>query len=319
MLYLNSAEIKKTINYKELVGIIEDTLKLYETGNFVQPDRITVNRNEKESYLYMPSFTEEVKGTKVITLFGDNLAKGVPTLQGVMLLNDVETGKIKCILDGASITAYRTGAVGACGIKYTTPQDVSTLGVVGTGVQAYYQSLYACEVRDIKKITVFDIFADKAEEFKQRLLEVLKDVEVNVASTTEELLKNSEVIVTTTTATKPVLPNDPELLKNKHYVAVGSYKPNMQELPQALFELLDEMFIDVEFAKEEAGDLINPIENGWIKEEGVHTLGKFLDKEIKTDKTTLYKTVGMALFDIFVADYIYKKAVEMGLGQMMEG
>ncbi len=318
MLYLSSNDIEKVINHEEVVEIIESAMLLYETGNFMQPDRITVNRKDKETYLYMPCFTDEVKGTKILTLYVENAQKGIPTIQGVMLLNDVQTGKINCIMEGSTLTAYRTGAVGSCGIKHTTPKNVTTLGIVGTGIQGYYQCLYACKIRNIKQITVFDIFKDKAEEFKKRLENALPNVSIRVADSTEELLNNSEVIVTVTTSPKPVLPNDADLLRGKHFIGIGSYKPTMQEYPQALLEIVDDIFIDVEFAKEETGDLINPLREGWIKENQIHTLGKYLDKEINVDGTTFYKSVGMALFDITVADYIYYKAKKLGIGIELE-
>lgn len=318
MLYLSSKDVEKVVDHKEVVKIIENAMGVYETGNFTQPDRITVNRGDNETYLYMPCFTDDVKGTKILTLYGDNPKKGVPVIQGVMLLNDVETGKIKAVIEGSSLTAYRTGAVGACGIKHTTPENVHTLGVVGTGVQGFYQSLYACRIRPIDTIHVFDIFPDKAADFADRLSKALPDVKVIVCPCVEELIKASEVIVTVTTSPKPVLPNDKELLKGKHFVGIGSYKPNMREYPDALFEVLDEVYIDVDFAKEETGDLATPIANGLIDEEKIHTLGKYLDKEINTDGTTFYKSVGMALFDISVAEYIYDRAKELGVGTELE-
>ncbi len=318
MLYLSSNDIEKVINHEEVVEIIENAMYLYETGNFTQPDRITVNRKDKETYLYMPCFTDEVKGTKILTLYAENAQKGIPTIQGVMLLNDTQTGKINCIMEGSTLTAYRTGAVGSCGIKHTTPENVTKLGIIGTGIQGYYQCMYACKIRNIKQIIVFDIFKDKAEEFKKRLENSLSNISIRVADSTEELLNNSEVIVTVTTSPKPVLPNDADLLRGKHFIGIGSYKPTMQEYPQALFEIVDDIFIDVEFAKEETGDLINPLREGWIKENQIHTLGEYLDKEINVDGTTFYKSVGMALFDITVADYIYNKAKKLGIGIELE-
>lgn len=317
MLYLSSRDIEKVVNYEELVKIIEKTMKIYETGNFVQPDRIAVNRNS-ETYLYMPCFTDNVKGTKILTLFAENATKGIPTIQGLMLLNNNETGKINCIMDGASITSFRTGAVGSCGIKHTTPENVSTLGIVGTGTQGFYQSLYACKMRNIKKISVFDIFSDKAEEFKNTLQAALPNVAVQVMPTCEELVEASEVIITVTTSPKPVIPNNKKLISGKHFIGIGSYKPTMQEFPQALFETLDDVYIDVDFAKEETGDLINPLKEGWIKDEQVHTLGSVLDEKLNVETTTLYKSVGMALFDIYVAEYIYKRALELNIGTMLD-
>lgn len=314
MLYLSSADIEKVVKHEEVVDIIEHAMEVYETGDFTQPDRITVNRGDNETYLYMPCFTDDIKGTKILTLYGDNPKKGVPVIQGVMLLNDAETGKIEAIMEGSTLTAYRTGAVGSCGIRHTTPENVSKLGIVGTGVQGFYQSLYACRMRPIKEIRVFDIFPEKAQEFRDRLATALPDIKVMVMPTSADIVKESEVIITVTTSPKPVLPDDATILKGKHFIGIGSYKPNMQEYPKALFDIVDDIYIDVDFAKEETGDLIHPLANNWIKEDQIHTLGKVLHKTLDVNKTTFYKSVGMALFDITVANYIYQKAKELGVG-----
>lgn len=318
MIYLSAKDIEKVVAFEDVVSIIENAMRLYESKQFLQPDRITVNRGDKETYLYMPCFTDDVKGTKFLTLFADNAAKGIPTIQGLMMLNDNETGKVNCMMEGSTLTAYRTGAVGACGIKHTTPEDCTKLGVVGSGVQGFYQCLYAARIRPIQDIYVFDIFVDKAKDFAKRLQTALPHVRVHVMASCEDLVKESEIIVTVTTSPKPVIPNDPELIKGKHFIGIGSFKPTMQEYPEAVFRALDEVYIDVDFAKEETGDLANPLREGWIQEESVHTLGQFLDQKLDVNKTTLYKSVGMALFDICVADYIYKQACKLNMGTELD-
>lgn len=318
MLYLSKNDIDSVVELDEVIEIIEKAMKVYESKQFTQPDRITINRNEQETYLYMPCFTDEVKGTKMLTLFSENAKKGIATIQGLMVLNDNETGKIKCIMDGSAITAYRTGAVGSCGIKHTTPENVTKLGVIGSGVQGFYQSLYACSIRPIHDIYVFDIFEEKAKEFAKKLEDALPHVHIHVMDESVKVVQEAQVILTVTTSKKPVIPNDPALIEGKHFIGIGSFKPIMQEYPEAVFKALDEVYIDVDFAKEETGDLVNPLKEGWIQEEQVHTLGNYLDQELDVNKTTLYKSVGMALFDIFVANYIYEKAMEENIGTQLD-
>lgn len=318
MLYLNKKDIEQLVDFDEMIEVIEEAVKVYETKDFVMPDRISV-LNKDETYLYMPCFTEKVKGTKILTLYPENANKGEAVIQGVMLLNDPDTGKIRCILDGAAVTAYRTGAVGACGAKYTTKKDATSIGLIGTGVQAFYQSLYAVKIRNIKTINIFNRKTEKAEQFKHTLLDSIENVAVNVCETTEKLIKDSDIIYTVTNSKDPVIPNDASLLKGKNFIGIGSYKPAMREYPDEIFKVLDEVYIDVDFAKEETGDLCVPIEDGLISEDKVFTLGKIIGKkDINTSKTTLYKSVGMALFDIMVANKLYQKAVERGIGQTIE-
>jgi ornithine cyclodeaminase len=317
VLYLNEKDIKELVELKEIIQIIEGTLDIYERKEFVMPDRIVINNND-ELYAYMPCFTRDSKGTKILTLFHDNIEKGLPILQGVMLLNNTKTGKIDCILDGAAVTALRTGAVGAVGIKYTTEQEHRSVGVVGAGVQGFYQCIYAAIVRNIRKINIFDINKNKATDLKRLLEKHLNNAEIKICIDTKELVKESEIIITTTTATNPVIPDNKALLKNKHFIGIGSYKPDMMEYPRSLFELLNEVYIDVDYAKKESGDLVIPIREGWISESMIKTLGSAIkSNNVNNTGTTFYKSVGMALFDLRVADYIFNKAIEKNIGQKL--
>jgi ornithine cyclodeaminase len=90
----------------------------------------------------------------------------------------------------------------------------------------------------------------------------------------------------------------------------------VRELPETLFTLLDMVLIDTDHALAESGDLIVPLHSGWIEERQIMTLGRFLDAgDRQQSATTLFKSVGMALFDVCAAKLVYDKAVEQGLGQ----
>ena len=118
----------------------------------------------------------------------------------------------------------------------------------------------------------------------------------------------------------PVIPNDSSLIKGKHFVGIGSYKPNMREFPDALFQELDQCFIDVSHTSTESGDLIYPLKHKLINQNQIFTLGKLISKEVKLsdNSTSLFKSVGMALFDLFVAKLIYAKALEKGIGRELQ-
>ncbi|MCG4587271.1 hypothetical protein L0P56_17490, partial [Anaerosalibacter bizertensis] len=96
----------------------------------------------------------------------------------------------------------------------------------------------------------------------------------------------------------------------------------MREYPDALISVLNKVYIDTEFAKEETGDLSNPLERGLLKDNQIETLGNYIlyekNKEEIIKGTTWFKSVGMALFDIVVAQLIYNKAKEKGIGQEIE-
>ena len=317
MIYLNKEDILKSITLDEIMDSVEEAYKIYSDKTFNMPDRIQVENGDLTA-LYMPCFTEKAFGTKILTVAPNNAKINKPVIDGVMLVNDIESGEIVCMMDGKTLTATRTGAVGGVGVRHTTSKNVKTLGLIGTGVQGFYQVLYACKARNIKTVYLYNRTKEKAIKLKEELKKELESIDVIVVNSSLELLKNSEVIITATTSYQPVIDNEKELLKGKHIIAIGSYKPDMRELPDALFEVVDKVIVDTDFAKEESGDLYLPIKNNLIKSEVIENMGDFLKDNKGFDvnnKTTLYKSVGMGLFDMVVANKIYKKAIEKGIGQ----
>jgi len=321
MLFLNQKDLQDAVTRNEIVDSVEQAMRMYEERNFHMPDRMHVDY-QGNTLLLMPCFTKESMGTKLVSLYPENDKKGLPVLYGVMVLNDGKTGKPLAVMDGSALTALRTGAVGSVSLRYMTSENVKTLGVVGAGVQGFNQTLTACTQRKFKRVYVYDRFPEKASQLKEKLLKRLKDVRVIKPKNVEELLKNSEVVITATTSMKPVLPDDEKLLQGKHIVGIGSYKPDMREFPKALFENIGTLAVDTDHAVRESGDLKVPLEKGWIQRDQIITLGKMIIGETPIDhkgsSTTIFKSVGMALFDLKVSELIYQKAREKGLGQKVD-
>ncbi|TPB46297.1 hypothetical protein DIJ63_37945 [Burkholderia pseudomallei] len=181
--------------------------------------------------------------------------------------------------------------------------------------------IYACKARDIENVYLYNRTKEKAVNLKNELEKELKNINIHIVETSRELVQKSEVIVTATTSYQPVIEEDKELLRGKHIIAIGSYKPDMRELPDTLLEIADLVVVDTDFAKEESGDLYVPIQKGLIKSDDIKNMGEFLKENNNVDlkeKTTLYKSVGMGLFDMVVADKIYKKSLEKKIGQNIE-
>ena len=115
---------------------------------------------------------------------------------------------------------------------------------------------------------------------------------------------------------EPVLPDESKLRVNKHFIGVGSYKPTMQELPDSVYRLAGVLAIDSEHAGQEVGDVINPLRKGIIRETDVFSIAECVTGKRTLDsvRTTAYKSVGSAIFDLFVAQALYRAAKSQGLG-----
>lgn len=318
MLILNSSAVEKAVSYEEAMDYIEEAYRVYERKAVFMPPRIHVDHGQK-TLLYMPCFVQDLFGTKILTVFPENTKKGLPAIDGVMLLNDLETGKPIALIDGKSLTAMRTGAVGGVAVRHTAPKAASSLGIVGAGTQGYYQAVFACQARPVRKVLVFDMHRQKLPAFVAALEKQLENVEIGEAASVEQLLMESQIIVTATTSNQPVLPDDACLLRGRHFVGIGSYKPSMREYPDALFGLVDTVYVDTMHAKEETGDLVYPLSKGLLRQEQVKSFGHMLlqnSGQVQKDgNTTFVKSVGMAIFDLVVSQLIYKNALAKGLGQ----
>ncbi len=317
MLFLNGDEMEKSITYAEVMESVKEAYRVYRTGQFHMPERPSVSWGSKQ-LLFMPCFTENLLGTKVLSLFPENVALGKPTIYGQMILNDFTTGECQCIMDGTKLTALRTGAAGGVAISCLSAPNSRSVGIVGAGAQGLYQAVYAAQARPIEKVYIYDAFVKDLQPFIGRVkAKVGRELEYIPCTDAVELVKQADIIVTTTLATDPVLPDDPALLVGKCFVGVGSYRHDMREFPPAVWKVCDTVYVDLEYAMEESGDLSQPLEQGQLRKEQVRLLGEIVDapvQKLASGKSAFFKTVGMALVDVIAAAAIYRKALDKGLG-----
>ncbi|MEF9942408.1 MAG: ornithine cyclodeaminase family protein [Lachnospiraceae bacterium] len=322
MLFLNKSDIEKSVDLNGMMDQIEEAYRIFASGEYYMPPRPTVVHKDK-TLLYMPCFVNDSFGTKILTVFPENSKLGLPAIDGLMLMNDYETGKPVAMLDGQTVTAYRTGAVGGVGIRHLSRKDCHTVGIVGAGVQGFYQALYACVAREIHTVYVFNHSDRDLTAYLKNLEEAIGNSHTKViqCKSIEELVKQSEIICTATPAETPVLPNDKALLRGKCIIAIGSYKPTMREIPDAIWDLVDHVYTELEFACEESGDLSQPLEEKRLKMEQVRYMDAYLssgvDEDEITKQTTYFKSVGMGLFDLCIAKKIMTDAKEQGIGQQI--
>jgi ornithine cyclodeaminase len=216
--------------------------------------------------LTMPAAAEGNFGVKIVSVVPENAARGLPVTDGIMILNDGKTGSPLALMNAAALTAQRTGAVGALGVKYMTPNDVSSVGIVGSGVQGAWQAIFACALRPIREVFCVSRSATSFEKFAATVRCHVPEVRLTPCRDARELLERTTVVIAATTSAEPVLPNEPELLENKHFISVGSFRPTMQELPDAAYRLAGQLAIDSEHARHEVGDVINALQRGLLEE-----------------------------------------------------
>lgn len=314
MIVLSKEQIEEMVDPDQMMDQIEEAYRIYGSGEFYMPPRPTVEHENKQ-LMYMPCYTKDIIGTKILSIFPENSKLGLPSIDGIVLLNDYTTGAPLAVMDGQSVTAWRTGAVGGVGIRHLSRKDCRTVGIIGAGMQGFHQAVYACAARDIHTVYVFNHSGRDLTDYLERLKKAIdkEDVKVVQCKAVEELVRNSDIICTTTPSTTPVLPDDKELLRGKCIIAIGSYMPEMREIPDAVLDLVDNVYIELPYACEESGDLSQPLASGKLTKDRIKLMHEYLvsgEKEIKEGQTTYFKSVGMGLFDVCIAQKLYEVAKE---------
>lgn len=302
----NSNDIGNAAPIDKWVTAMEQAFLDTARGVVEVPQRVHMDR-EENTLLLMPCFGSDYFSTKLVSVFPKNLLKKEPMIYGSVILNDGQTGKPLAVMDGSKLTAMRTAAVGAVGVKYLSPENASTLGVIGLGIQGFHQALFACEQRKIQTLRIMDRTGEIMSRFSERFKAFYPQVRVVPCKSAEELCMASEIIITATGSSHPVVPSRGEWWKGKTVIGIGSYKRNMREFPDQFIHGLEQVFVDTPVALQETGDLVQPIENGILQEKNVIPLWELMMNKVQLKgETRFFKSVGMAAFDLYGAKLIYE-------------
>jgi alanine dehydrogenase len=319
MRILNKNDVWKIINIKDTLKWVEEVFVEHAEGKTVLPPRPNIFIEKYNgNMLFMPALISgsEALGMKVVSVYPDNAKKNKKTIYSVTILNDASSGEPIALMDSEELTAYRTGAITGVAAKYLAKKDAKTVSIWGAGVQSKAQLEAVCAVRDIDKIIVFDINEKAREEFVDEMKTIL-GVNVVGGADEDEALMESEIVITSTTSSKPVI-KSMNLKKGTFISAIGGSTAQKQEIPEYMVKISTIVVDSVKAAMNDAGDLLIHMSKGIIKEQDIKgELGEVVTGKIgrkDDEEIILFKTVGLAIQDISVAHQIYKKAIEQGLG-----
>jgi len=317
---LSQNDLRQVLTMDEVIEAVERGFDEYKTGHCFVPVRMPVKiKREDGIFLFMPAYLEKQNafGTKMISVFRGNPARGLSTLQAAYMLNDPTTGQLLALMDGILITAMRTGAASAVASRYLARNDSRVLGIIGTGAQARFQAEAICAVRPIREIVAFDRNEETAQRFSETISQTL-GIPAKVVASPRNAVIRSDILVTSTTSTEPVFNGD-DLKPGTHVNAVGAYTPEMRELDDVTVEKARIVVDTYEGCMAEAGDLLIPMRAGRLSSERIYAdLGEIVlgqkPGRMENDEITLFESVGFALEDLVTARLAYQKAMERGIG-----
>lgn len=315
MRYIDAQEQAQLLNMGEVVEEVTKALEAYSEGKTDTPLRYSLPFNEENRYLVMPAISDALKvaGVKTVTVAPNNAQIGKPTIVGSVTLSDYDTGETLAVLEGSYLTKIRTGAISGVATKYLARENAQTLCVIGTGDQAEGLIEAVLAVRQIERIQFYNRTYDKAVQFSKTVKSLHPDINTEVYQDADTAMEDADVIVTATNARTPVFKQ--RLAPGVHVNAVGSFKPDMQELPTQAIVDADKVVVEAEAAAmEETGDLISPENEGVFAKNDIHgelghIIAKRIEGRVSNDEITIFKSVGVAIVDIVVANYFYQKTL----------
>jgi ornithine cyclodeaminase len=311
MIVLNAEEVRKALPMAEAIEVMKQAYASLSDGKADVPlrTRVSIPPHEAAS-LIMPAYVQavdsEALAVKVVSLFPGNPSRGLAFIQAAVMVFDPETGQAAALLEGASLTAIRTGAASGAAIDLLARADSRVAAIFGAGAQGRTQLEAACSVRKIEKAWIFDSDREKAVSFAREMAgkgSIPRDLQP--AGSARQAVMEADIICTATTSSSPVFSDD-DLKAGVHISAIGSYTPEMQEVPSETV-IRARVFVDSQSAVlAEAGDLIQPMQNGRITQAHVHAeLGEVLlgrkSGRLDQEEITYFKSVGVAVQDAMAA------------------
>ncbi len=306
--YVTEDEVKKKIPVHKAIQLAQQAYIKLSTGQALNPERAILTTREGTSLYCMPS---HVTGLKTITVkiarFNpNNPERGLPSVMAKVHMYDASTGSEMAEVEAENLTVLRTAASSAVATNLLARHDSTTLGIFGTGRQAEGHIPAIREVRDIQQVIVYSRNMASREAFARKAARTY-EIGVKAASSPEEVLADSDILVLATNSKTPLFPG--ELVKPRSHVnATGSSLPDAREVDTALVK---RSTITVDFkpqALKTYGDILIPLREKAIRETDISEIGELLVhsklREKTGDKITLFKSGGVAVLDAVFAEYL---------------
>jgi ornithine cyclodeaminase/alanine dehydrogenase-like protein (mu-crystallin family) len=294
-MFLGEVEVRRLLDWGPLISAMEAALTAFSAGRVMQPVRTMLTIEEGKRYLgIMPAVAEDAMGLKLVCFYPGNAGTSAPTHTAMILLFRPETGEPIAVVDGRLITEMRTAAVSAAVTNRLAAGDSRVLALLGSGVQAKAHLEAIRHVRPIQEVRVWSQTPEHAKSFA--------DANGAIATDAQSAVRDADIIVTATNAREPVL-KGAWLKPGAHVNAVGSPRPTWRELDDEA--MANVLVVDSrEAVLKESGDVI--LSKAEIFAEAGEILGG--TKSTPIDRTTVFKSVGIAIEDLAAARLVIQAA-----------
>ena len=312
-LYLTEQDVNEALTMDLALECVEEAFRLIAEGAATNSPRSRIRLPAGGLFNFMCA---AAPGAGVMGLKAYGVAPGNPVKFYVQLFS-TESGELLSVMEAGDLGQVRTGAASGVATKHMARDDAASVGIIGSGYQARTQLEAVCKVRPVTSARVFSRSAERRTAFADEMSARL-GIEIAPVGSGEECVAGADVVITMTSAGRPVL-NGAWLDKGTHVNAAGANHWMRRELDgDAVRRSAVIVTDDIEQAKMECGDLIYPAELGAIRWEQVKSLadvvGGAAAGRTSDDDITLFESQGLAVQDITTGIRIYQIALERGLG-----
>jgi alanine dehydrogenase len=307
-LLLDRNAIKTLIRMSDVINVVEEAFRMRGEGKGKMPPKTYLSL-EHGDFRAMPAALPECAGMKWVNVHPQNPSRGLPSVMGILIYNDPETGYPLAIMDATEITAYRTGAAAAIASKYLARRDSHTIGIIGAGFQAHTQMLAHAELFSPISINAFDVSQTAVDSLMH------SSSRFSVKNCSIQKAVASDIVCTLTPSHHPII-NKEWIIPGSHINAIGADAPGKQELDPSILKKAVVVVDDLEQAGT-SGEINVPIQKGIYDIREVYgTLAEIVvgKKKGRTDNrvTTVFDSTGIAVEDIAVAKLLFEKAQQIG-------
>jgi alanine dehydrogenase len=316
VLVLDAGVIDAACPMPEAIAAVAAGFEALSAGDASVPLRSSVPLAAGGQTLVMTASSPRfpLASVKVVSVVAANRALGLPTIQSAVMLVDGTTGVPRALIDGASLTALRTGAAGGLAARLLAPQECDVAALYGAGVQARTQLAALLAERRPREVRIVARARKHVDTF---IASSSPPSGVALVAGERDAAAGAQLVVCATTSNVPVF-DAKDLTPGAHLTGVGSFRPDACEFPP---EVLGGARVVVDHrpaAMAESGELITALRRGFIAESDVIEIGEAKARRCPEDGRTVFKSVGNAIQDLAVGCRVFERAQAMGLGKWVE-
>ena len=307
-LLLGAKDVAELLSMEEMIGVLEQTFRDHAAGLTQMVPKVYLNL-EKGDFRAMPGAIPGAAGVKWVNVHTENRGLGLPSIMGIFIYSDPDTGYPLAIMDATEITAYRTAATSAIASKYLARPGSHTLGLIGAGRQSYMHLMSHSRIMSLQEIRVFDLRPEATRAF------IGSYPEFDIREAPAEEVAASDILCTLTPATEPVV-RAAWVGAGTHINAVGADAAGKRELDPEIL-LMARVVVDDPVQACHGGEINIAVSEGLFSRERIWgTLGEVitgtrLGRENDRD-ITVFDSTGLSIEDLAAARLVYEKAVERG-------